>query len=105
LYVLFGEAAFLQERLQFGVYVLGHYPGAFRIRVNAVCPGFIDTAMIDQSAAKSGNDMKAALAEMEPVGRMGTGEEVAEAVIYLASDGAAFTTGIGLLVDGGWVAR
>lgn len=75
------------------------------IRVNAVCPGFIDTAMIDQAASKSDNDMKAMLAEMEPVGRMGTGNEVAEAVVYLASDGAAFTTGIGLLVDGGWVAR
>jgi NAD(P)-dependent dehydrogenase (short-subunit alcohol dehydrogenase family) len=75
------------------------------IRVNAVCPGFIDTAMIDQAASKTDIDLKGVLADLEPVGRMGTGEEVAEAVVYLASDGAAFTTGIGLLVDGGWVAQ
>jgi 2-keto-3-deoxy-L-fuconate dehydrogenase len=50
-------------------------------------------------------DLKAAIAEMEPVGRMGTSEEIADAVLYLASDSAAFTTGISLLVDGGYVAR
>jgi NAD(P)-dependent dehydrogenase (short-subunit alcohol dehydrogenase family) len=75
------------------------------IRVNAVCPGFIDTPMIDRADSKMDMDLKAAIAEMEPVGRMGTSEEIAEAVIYLASDGAAFTTGISMLVDGGYVAR
>lgn len=75
------------------------------IRVNAVCPGFIDTAMIDRAAEKMDIDLKAAIAETEPVGRMGTSEEIAEAVIYLASDGAAFTTGITMLVDGGYVAQ
>lgn len=75
------------------------------IRVNSVCPGFIDTAMIDRAASRAETDLKAALSEAEPVGRMGTSEEVAEAVIYLACDASKFTTGIGLLVDGGWVAQ
>lgn len=75
------------------------------IRVNAVCPGFIDTDMIDQPGSGDEPSFKTTLAELEPVGRVGTPEEVAEAVIYLASDGAGFTTGTSLLVDGGWVAQ
>jgi NAD(P)-dependent dehydrogenase (short-subunit alcohol dehydrogenase family) len=75
------------------------------IRVNAVCPGFIDTPMIDRADSKMDTDLKAQISAMEPVGRMGTSEEIAEAVVYLASDGAAFTTGISMLVDGGYVAQ
>lgn len=75
------------------------------IRVNAVCPGFIDTAMIDSSASQAEMDFKAALAEMEPMGRLGTSEEVAESVVWLASDAASFVTGTSLFVDGGYVAQ
>lgn len=73
------------------------------IRVNAVCPGVIKTPMIDRMTGKD----KAAEKQyenMEPVGRMGQPEEVAEAVIWLCSDAASFVTGQALAVDGGWIA-
>jgi NAD(P)-dependent dehydrogenase (short-subunit alcohol dehydrogenase family) len=71
------------------------------IRVNAVCPGVIHTAMIDRV---TGNDkeVEKKYAAMEPVGRMGSPEEVAEAVIWLCSDAASFVTGIAMPVDGGF---
>ncbi|MBV8352895.1 MAG: SDR family oxidoreductase, partial [Verrucomicrobia bacterium] len=71
------------------------------IRVNAVAPGTIETEMIDRMDDKEGNVRKWLLS-LHPVGRFGTAEEVAAAVLYLASDAAKFTTGTTLLVDGGW---
>jgi NAD(P)-dependent dehydrogenase (short-subunit alcohol dehydrogenase family) len=74
------------------------------IRVNAVCPGVIDTEMItrfthgDTEAAKQ-------LEQTEPVGRLGTPAEIADAVVWLCSDRATFVTGQALAVDGGFVAR
>jgi NAD(P)-dependent dehydrogenase (short-subunit alcohol dehydrogenase family) len=74
------------------------------IRVNAVCPGVIDTAMIERFTG--GNEEAAAqMAALEPVGRMGHAEEIADAVVWLCSDGASFVTGHPLVVDGGMVAR
>lgn len=73
------------------------------IRVNAVCPGVIKTAMIDRITGKD----KAAEKQyegMEPVGRMGKPEEIAEAVTWLCSDAASFITGVALPADGGWMA-
>lgn len=74
------------------------------IRVNAVCPGIIHTEMIDRF---TGGDKEAMeqMTAMEPVGRMGKPEEVADAVIWLCSDQASFITGHPLVVDGGFVAR
>ncbi len=74
------------------------------IRVNAVCPGVIRTPMIDR-VVEAQPEMEAALIGMEPVGRLGTPEEIASAVIWLCTDGAAFVTGHPLAVDGGVVAR
>lgn len=74
------------------------------IRINAVCPGFIHTPLID-SGAPEAQAMLNQLAEMEPIGRIGTPEEVADAVTWLCSDRSSFVTGHPLLVDGGWVAR
>jgi NAD(P)-dependent dehydrogenase (short-subunit alcohol dehydrogenase family) len=73
------------------------------VRVNAVCPGTIHTAMIDRFA---GNDERVLeqFAEGEPVGRLGTPEEVASAVLWLCSDGAGFVTGATIEVDGGRLA-
>ncbi len=78
------------------------------VRVNAVCPGFINTPMLGQSVDVNEAEVKA-LAEFlkrdMPLGRRGNPEEVAEAVIWLCSDAASFITGHALAVDGGWVAH
>lgn len=74
------------------------------IRVNAICPGVIQTPMIERA---TGHDEKArsAYASAEPVGRLGHPREIASAVMWLCSEGAAFTTGQAIAVDGGWVAQ
>lgn len=74
------------------------------IRVNAVCPGVIHTAMIDRFTGGDA-DVEAQLTAGEPVGRMGTSEEVADAAVWLCSDEASFITGTALPVDGGWTAQ
>jgi NAD(P)-dependent dehydrogenase (short-subunit alcohol dehydrogenase family) len=73
------------------------------IRVNAVCPGVIKTAMVDRTTGKV-KTVEKKFEDMEPVGRMGQPEEVAEAIVWLCSDAASFVTGQALGVDGGWVA-
>jgi len=76
------------------------------IRVNAVCPAFVRTPMVDGLVAVGGPRMSLErLAQMQPMGRIGTPEEVAEAVIWLCSPAAAFITGIALPIDGGTTAR
>jgi NAD(P)-dependent dehydrogenase (short-subunit alcohol dehydrogenase family) len=72
------------------------------IRVNAIAPGPIDTEMFGRFA---GDEMREQVVAITPVGRMGASEEIAAAVLYLASDDAKFTTGTSLLVDGGFVAQ
>jgi NAD(P)-dependent dehydrogenase (short-subunit alcohol dehydrogenase family) len=74
------------------------------IRVNAVCPGVIHTEMIDRFV---GDDPEAlaALVANEPMGRMGTPDEIAGAVVWLCSDAAGFVTGQALAIDGGLVSR
>lgn len=76
------------------------------IRVNAVCPGVIDTGM-NRRNLDIADDPEAVTARWlhaTPLGRMGTPEEVAQTVLYLASSQSSFTTGVGLLIDGGRVA-
>jgi NAD(P)-dependent dehydrogenase (short-subunit alcohol dehydrogenase family) len=74
------------------------------VRVNAVCPGVIQTPMIDRAIGDDPGKL-AAFTAMEPIGRFGTPDEIASAVMWLCSDGASFATGIALPVDGGWVAQ
>ena len=73
------------------------------IRINAVCPGVIKTEMIDRITGKD-KTVEKQYESMEPVGRMGQPEEVAEAIVWLCSDAASFVTGHALAVDGGWIA-
>ena len=74
------------------------------IRVNAVCPGVIHTEMIDRV---TGSDpaIEQQFVNMEPMGRMGTPQEIAEAAVWLCSPAASFITGQALAIDGGLVAR
>ena len=72
--------------------------------MNAVCPGVIKTPMIDRFTHGK-PEVEAQLRAMEPVGRLGRPEEVAEAVLWLCSDKASFVTGTALTVDGGLVAQ
>jgi NAD(P)-dependent dehydrogenase (short-subunit alcohol dehydrogenase family) len=72
------------------------------IRVNAVCPGFIDTEMMRRFTGGTSEGRGKVIA-MEPMGRMGKPEEIAAAVVWLCSDAASFVTGHALVVDGGFV--
>jgi NAD(P)-dependent dehydrogenase (short-subunit alcohol dehydrogenase family) len=70
------------------------------IRINAVCPGIIDTPMMDRFSGGTAEGRQAVIAQ-EPVGRMGTPEEIAAAVVWLCSDAASFVVGSTMVVDGG----
>jgi 2-keto-3-deoxy-L-fuconate dehydrogenase len=74
------------------------------IRCNAICPGTIDTPSLHDRMAAQGDPEKAraAFIARQPMGRIGTAEEVAELAVYLASDESAFTTGQIHVIDGGW---
>jgi NAD(P)-dependent dehydrogenase (short-subunit alcohol dehydrogenase family) len=74
------------------------------IRINAVCPGVIQTPMVDRVFAARPGLAERWLAA-EPIGRLGTPEEVAAAVVWLCSEAASFVIGVALPVDGGWVAQ
>jgi NAD(P)-dependent dehydrogenase (short-subunit alcohol dehydrogenase family) len=74
------------------------------IRVNAIAPGAIVTEMFDRFVDEVPGGQQT-MEALHPVGRLGTSEEIAEAVLYLASDAAKFTTGASLVVDGGWTAQ
>ena len=74
------------------------------IRVNAVCPGLIQTPMVERITAEQ-PQLGEALVAAEPVGRTGKPEEIAESVVWLSSDAASFVTGHSMSVDGGFVAQ
>jgi 2-keto-3-deoxy-L-fuconate dehydrogenase len=74
------------------------------IRCNALCPGTTDTPSLGERM-KSGGDYestRAAFIARQPMGRLGTPEEIAKAALYLASDASAFMTGQAFVIDGGW---
>jgi len=75
------------------------------IRVNAVAPAGINTDMITRFAGDSNLEVREHLKGIHPVGRIGEPEEVANAVLFLASPQASFITGISLPVDGGYLAK
>jgi NAD(P)-dependent dehydrogenase (short-subunit alcohol dehydrogenase family) len=73
------------------------------VRINAVCPGTIDTPMVADMLAKGELNMAEALRN-QPIGRLGTADEIVAAVLWLCSPGASFVVGVGLPVDGGYTA-
>jgi NAD(P)-dependent dehydrogenase (short-subunit alcohol dehydrogenase family) len=73
---------------------------ASNIRINAICPGIIDTRMMDRVTGDT-PEGRAAVISQEPIGRMGTPEEIAAAVLWLCSEAASFATGHAMVVDGG----
>lgn len=82
--------------------------GKSAIRVNSVCPGGIDTRMLDSLAAQAtagAQSSKEMMDPMHPIGRIGTPQEVAELIVWLCSPRASFVTGANIPVDGGYVAQ
>lgn len=73
---------------------------AQNIRINAVCPGYIDTPMMARYTGGT-PEGRARVVSEEPVGRMGTAEEIAQAVLWLCSDAAHFVIGHAMVIDGG----
>ncbi|MBM3558295.1 MAG: SDR family oxidoreductase [Alphaproteobacteria bacterium] len=73
------------------------------IRCNAICPGTVDTPSLGDRIAAFADPVAArkAFVARQPMGRLGTAEEIAALAVYLASDEAAFTTGAAMIVDGG----
>ena len=72
------------------------------VRVNSIHPGFIDTPILDGAR---GTPFEQAMLDLTPMGRLGQPDEIAAGVAYLASDDAAFVTGLELYIDGGYLAR
>jgi NAD(P)-dependent dehydrogenase (short-subunit alcohol dehydrogenase family) len=81
---------------------LAHQFGPEGIRINAVCPGYIETPMLEMALSIPG--LREQFAKASPLGRMGTPADVANAVAFLMSDKASFITGTQLVVDGGNIA-
>ncbi|MDP1730806.1 MAG: SDR family oxidoreductase [Devosia sp.] len=78
------------------------------IRVNSICPGGIDTRMLDSLAEQAtGGSMAASemMAPLHPIGRIGTGDEVSNLIVWLCSPRASFVTGAHIAIDGGYVAQ
>ena len=79
------------------------------VRCNAICPGTIQSPSLDEriaalagSLGKAEEEARAMFVARQPMGRLGTAEEIAHVAVYLAADESAFTTGTAVIVDGGW---
>jgi NAD(P)-dependent dehydrogenase (short-subunit alcohol dehydrogenase family) len=85
----------------------------YRVRVNSIHPGVIETDMgmqtlVTRARNLGTNDLDAARKQTlaaHPIGRLGTAEDIARGIVFLASDDAGFMTGSGLVVDGGYTAQ
>ena len=75
------------------------------IRINAVCPGAIDTPMLRAAMERRGRQPEEVAGRLSLFGRFGQPDEIAQACLWLCSDESSFTTGHALAVDGGYLAR
>ena len=75
------------------------------IRINAICPGFIDTPLIAAAGISGNADVKQRIINLHPMKRLGKSEEVASGFIFLACDDSSFITGTKLEIDGGYLAE
>ncbi|MEA5456936.1 glucose 1-dehydrogenase [Sinomonas sp. JGH33] len=73
------------------------------IRINAICPGVVETPMVTDMLEGQAEAM-AGILQQQPIGRLGTAEEIAQSVLWLCSPGASFVLGVALPVDGGFTA-
>lgn len=78
--------------------------GALNVRANSIHPGGVHTPMLDEMPEFDGVDIDAMVASQNPLGRIGTVEDISELVVYLASDAAAYCTGAEFVIDGGMTA-
>jgi NAD(P)-dependent dehydrogenase (short-subunit alcohol dehydrogenase family) len=74
------------------------------IRVNAICPGFIDTPLLDEGDIVAHKDVKQQIVDLHPMKRLGKAEEIANGFIFLASNDSSFVNGTSLEIDGGYLA-
>ena len=72
------------------------------IRCNCICPGTIETPSMLDRAAAAGPNGREMFVSRQPMGRLGTADEIGSLAVYLASDESAFTTGVAHIIDGGW---
>jgi NAD(P)-dependent dehydrogenase (short-subunit alcohol dehydrogenase family) len=75
------------------------------IRINAICPGFIATPLLDKGGINSHVEVKQAIINMHPMKRFGNADEIAKGFIFLASHQSSFVTGTSLEIDGGFLAQ
>lgn len=74
------------------------------VRCNAICPGTVESPSLEERLRATGDyeAAKNAFIARQPIGRIGKAEEIAALVVYLASDGSSYTTGVARVIDGGW---
>ena len=75
------------------------------IRVNAICPGFIETPLLTKTGINRHLDVKQHLIDLHPMKRLGLPEEIAKGFIFLACDESSFVSGTSLEIDGGFLAE
>ncbi|MEZ4702751.1 MAG: SDR family oxidoreductase [Rhodothermales bacterium] len=75
------------------------------LRINAVCPAFIETPMLERAGLLDDPAAKQGLVAVHPIGRLGQSDEIAETVVWLSSPAASFVTGHAMLADGGYCAQ
>jgi NAD(P)-dependent dehydrogenase (short-subunit alcohol dehydrogenase family) len=75
------------------------------IRINAICPGFIETPLLTKGGISDNKEVKQMIVNLHPLKRLGQSEEIANGFIFLASNESSFMTGTAIEIDGGYLAQ